>query len=172
MSTEPFTRPDAEDRSGGVWAYVSASRLNTWLSCPLKFKLKYIDGVREPSSPAMFLGKVVHRLLETATGSLVCRWGGMVEGEQATCTLLCLAVRRHVGLRTPGHCDVVLPGHQGSMLATMSRTNCVQESSSKQIALPQEPIGHKRTDHRSTRPRQQQLCPTALRRSDDASLVF
>ena len=33
------------ERAGGVWDYVSASRLNLWLRCPLAFKLRYIDGV-------------------------------------------------------------------------------------------------------------------------------
>ena len=50
---------------GGVWEYVSASRLNTWLSCPLKFKLRYVDGIRTPTTRAMFLGKQVHAGLET-----------------------------------------------------------------------------------------------------------
>ncbi len=49
---------------GGVREYISASRLNTWISCPLKFKLRYLEGIRTPTSPAMFLGKRVHRGLE------------------------------------------------------------------------------------------------------------
>ena len=53
------------DRQGGVWAYVSASRLNLWLKCPLAFRLRYIDGVRSPGSPSLFLGKIVHSGLET-----------------------------------------------------------------------------------------------------------
>jgi hypothetical protein len=47
--------------AGGVREYISASRLNTWMSCPLKYKLRYLDGIRTPASPAMFLGKQVHR---------------------------------------------------------------------------------------------------------------
>lgn len=50
--------------SGGIWEYISPSRLNTWLSCPLKFKLRYIDKIRTPASPALFLGKQVHAGLE------------------------------------------------------------------------------------------------------------
>jgi len=34
------------------------------LSCPLKFKLRYLDGVQEPTSPSRFLGKRVHNGLE------------------------------------------------------------------------------------------------------------
>jgi len=50
--------------AGGVWDYISPSRLKMWLACPLKFKLKYIDGVPTPTSPAVFLGKLVHQGLE------------------------------------------------------------------------------------------------------------
>jgi len=49
---------------GDAWAYVSPSRLNCWLSCPLKFRLMYLDGLRPPTTPALFLGKACHRLLE------------------------------------------------------------------------------------------------------------
>lgn len=52
------------DRQGSVWEYVSPSRLNTWLSCPLKFRLKYIDGIRTPPTPSLFLGKIAHSVLE------------------------------------------------------------------------------------------------------------
>jgi len=34
------------------------------LSCPLKFKIRYVDGIREPTSPSLFLGKRVHGGLE------------------------------------------------------------------------------------------------------------
>jgi len=50
---------------GSVWSYISPSRLSCWMSCPLKFKLRYIDGIRTPTTPALFLGKVVHAGLET-----------------------------------------------------------------------------------------------------------
>ena len=55
---KPATRP------AGVWDYISPSRLNLWLRCPLAFKLRYIDGVRTPSTPNLFLGKRVHHGLE------------------------------------------------------------------------------------------------------------
>ena len=54
----------ARHGSAGVWDYVSASRLNLWLKCPLAFKLRYIDGIVTPPSPAMFVGRMVHRGLE------------------------------------------------------------------------------------------------------------
>ncbi len=58
------TLPSAPTRSGGVWDYISASRLNLWLRCPLAFKLHYVDGIRTPTTPSLFLGKVVHHGLE------------------------------------------------------------------------------------------------------------
>ena len=64
MSSEPLNRNQLARRAGGVWDYISPSRLSTWLACPLKFKRKYLDGIRPPTSPAAFLGKVVHRGLE------------------------------------------------------------------------------------------------------------
>jgi len=56
---------DAPKRqSGGVWDYISPSRLNCWLSCPLKFRARYIDGVKTPTTPSLFLGKMCHSGLE------------------------------------------------------------------------------------------------------------
>ncbi len=60
----PLIEPEQEQRTD-VWAYISPSRLNTWLSCPLKFKLRYVDGIRSPPTPSLFLGKQVHAGLET-----------------------------------------------------------------------------------------------------------
>ncbi len=47
-----------------VWNYVSASRLNLWMRCPLAFRRKYLEGVTSPSTPSLFVGKVVHGVLE------------------------------------------------------------------------------------------------------------
>ena len=63
MSTAIELEP-GHDRRGGVWDYMSPSRLNCWLACPLKFRLKYIDSVRTPTTPSLFLGKVTHAALE------------------------------------------------------------------------------------------------------------
>lgn len=51
-------------RQGGAWAYVSASRLSLWSRCPLAWKFRYIDRIRSPTSPSLFLGKVVQAQLE------------------------------------------------------------------------------------------------------------
>ena len=55
--------------STGLTPYVSASRLNLWLRCPLAYRLRYIDKIPTPSTPNMFLGKMVHRGLELYYGS-------------------------------------------------------------------------------------------------------
>ena len=66
MSTGLLGFETIEERQTGVDSYISASRLNCWLKCPLAFRLRYIDGIRSPTSPALFLGKVVHFGLEAA----------------------------------------------------------------------------------------------------------
>ena len=55
---------DRTQPNAGLFDYISPSRLNTWLACPLKFKIRYIDGIKEPPSPSLFLGKRVHAGLE------------------------------------------------------------------------------------------------------------
>ena len=64
MSTDLLTRDRLAGRQGGVWAYVSPSRLGKWLSCPLAFRIQYIDGIWSPTTPSLFLGKTVHASLE------------------------------------------------------------------------------------------------------------
>lgn len=41
-----------------AWSY---SRYNTYALCPLQFKLKFIDKVPEPGSPAMQRGDMIHK---------------------------------------------------------------------------------------------------------------
>jgi putative RecB family exonuclease len=53
-----------QERSRDVRAYISPSRLNTWLKCPAAFRLRYIEGIRSPTTKSMFLGKAVHAGLE------------------------------------------------------------------------------------------------------------
>jgi putative RecB family exonuclease len=47
-----------------IWSYVSPSRLNLWLKCPLAFRLRYRDGVESPMTRAQFVGRRVHAALE------------------------------------------------------------------------------------------------------------
>ena len=46
MSTLLLEPSPAAEPRGGVWEYISPSRLNLWLRCPLAFRLQYIDGIR------------------------------------------------------------------------------------------------------------------------------
>ena len=64
MISTAATAEQLAERSTDVLAYVSPSRLNTWLRCPLAFKLRYVDGIRSRISPSMFVGKIVHSRLE------------------------------------------------------------------------------------------------------------
>lgn len=50
--------------SNGVTAW-SYSRYSDYKLCPLKFKLKHIDKLKEPGSPAMERGSAIHKLGET-----------------------------------------------------------------------------------------------------------
>jgi len=47
-----------------IWDYISPSRLNLWMKCPLAFRLRYIDGIESPTSPSLFVGKVTHDVLD------------------------------------------------------------------------------------------------------------
>ena len=51
-------------QQGGVFEYISPSRLSCWMACPLKFRLRYLDGIRSPPTLSMFLGKCCHSGLE------------------------------------------------------------------------------------------------------------
>ena len=64
MSTGLLGFESVQERQGGVWEYVSPSRLNCWLSCPLKWRFRYLDGIRTPTTPALFVGKACHAGLE------------------------------------------------------------------------------------------------------------
>lgn len=56
-------RVSGDDKRGALFDYVSPSRLNLWLKCPLAFRFRYLDGIRSPATPALFLGKSVHAAL-------------------------------------------------------------------------------------------------------------
>jgi len=64
MTTELLDRGCQRGRGAGVRDYISPSRLALWLKCPLAFRLQYVEGFRSPSSPAAFVGKMVHAALE------------------------------------------------------------------------------------------------------------
>ena len=54
---------EEEQQTGQIWDYVSPSRLNLWLKCPLAFKRRYIDGWKTLPTSALFVGKVVHAVV-------------------------------------------------------------------------------------------------------------
>lgn len=62
---------------------LSYSRINTFLRCPRKFYLKYIDGLEEPSTPAMEIGKIVHESLD----ALIKNGGDMLKALEKLDTL-------------------------------------------------------------------------------------
>jgi hypothetical protein len=64
MTIEPLTRETLAERQEGVWSYISPSRLALWAKCPLAFKVRYVEGIRTPTSPSMFVGQRVHAGLE------------------------------------------------------------------------------------------------------------
>jgi putative RecB family exonuclease len=99
MTTTLVDWPSLQDRSGAVDAYISPSRLNCWIACPLKFKFRYLDGLRTPTTPSLFVGKVVHAALETyyrhrqlgltldaadLTERILGSWGPAVDAEKMT----------------------------------------------------------------------------------------
>jgi len=44
--------------------HLSPSSINTFQTCPLKFKYSKIDGIREPATEATLMGNFVHEVLE------------------------------------------------------------------------------------------------------------
>ena len=98
ISTAPTTR-HAQQKSGGVFDYISPSRLNLWLRCPLSWKLRYLDGIRTPTTLALFLGQRCHATLEAyyrhrmlgvtlatddVLGRMEAGWGQAVEEAEIT----------------------------------------------------------------------------------------
>jgi len=52
---------------------VSASRLNTFHTCRLKFFFRYVAQVEKPATPALFVGKAIHAVLQAWN---LARWRG------------------------------------------------------------------------------------------------
>jgi hypothetical protein len=60
MSTDLLTAEGLRSAQGGVFAYVSPSRLNCWIKCPRAFAFRYLEGIKTPTTPSLFLGTAVH----------------------------------------------------------------------------------------------------------------
>jgi putative RecB family exonuclease len=61
--THPGT-PAAVDRVSELGKTISASRLNLWLGCRLKFYFRYILQIQKPTTPSMHAGSTVHSVLQ------------------------------------------------------------------------------------------------------------
>ena len=64
MTTGLLLPEETESARGGAWAYVSPSRLTCWLTCPLKWRLRYLDRIQTPTTPSLFVGSATHGALE------------------------------------------------------------------------------------------------------------
>jgi putative RecB family exonuclease len=75
---EPATGLRALPDPGGneeVLQYLSASRLKCWASCRRQFFYRYVERIKTPTAPALFLGQAVHELLRLHNWR---RWKGEV----------------------------------------------------------------------------------------------
>jgi len=57
-------QPAEEDTETGIFEYVSASRLRLFSECRLKFYFRYVARIPTSTSPALFVGQVVHAVLQ------------------------------------------------------------------------------------------------------------
>jgi putative RecB family exonuclease len=64
MSMDLLTRDSLDKRQGGIWDYVSPSRLSLWAKCALAYRFRYFDGIKSPTTPSLFIGKLCHAGLE------------------------------------------------------------------------------------------------------------
>jgi len=53
-----------KERIAELLQTVSASRLNCWLQCRLKFYFRYVLNIQKPPTPALHYGKVIHAVLQ------------------------------------------------------------------------------------------------------------
>ena len=85
------------ENSLGLFDDISPTRRYTWLSRPLKFKLRYVDGIKEPTAASVFLGKRVHDGL--AIRRLLSALDGCFAGLGTDTTPRYSAIRRDNSLR-------------------------------------------------------------------------
>jgi PD-(D/E)XK nuclease superfamily len=67
----PTPKQTLDERIQELQQTVSASRLNCWQSCRLKFYFRYVVRIKHSKSPAMYVGSLVHLLLQQWN---VARW--------------------------------------------------------------------------------------------------
>jgi len=56
-----------------VLEYLSASRLKCWQTCRRQFYFRYVERIKTPTAPALFIGQQVHEILKLHNWS---RWKG------------------------------------------------------------------------------------------------
>lgn len=62
--------------------YISASRLKCFQTCRLQYYFRYVERIETPTSPALFVGQMVHKVLQQWN---LARW----RGEDASCERMC-----------------------------------------------------------------------------------
>ena len=75
----PVQAPEESDLLTELASEVSATRLNTWTTCRLKFFFRYIERIESKPSPALHLGKTVHAVLQDWN---LARWKGQTLSEE------------------------------------------------------------------------------------------
>jgi putative RecB family exonuclease len=96
MTSTLLTNDGLRSAQGGVFAYLSPSRLNCWIKCPRAFAYRYLERIKSPTTPGLFLGTAVHWALQVVyqhrqlgirleAGDVAKRlqesWGGMLEDQ-------------------------------------------------------------------------------------------
>lgn len=61
------------ESSGDPLEYISATRINTWQQCRLKFYFRYVARLEKPATPALHIGRTVHASLRLWN---LARWRG------------------------------------------------------------------------------------------------
>ena len=73
IALAPARKPVAPDPTEHLTSVVSASRLNCFHNCRLKFYFRYVLELVKPSTAALFVGKAVHAALQQWSTA---RWRG------------------------------------------------------------------------------------------------
>ncbi len=73
LANPPAAAPAAPSADELLTSVVSASRLNCFHSCRLKFAFRYVEQLAKPATAALFVGKAVHAALQQWSTA---RWRG------------------------------------------------------------------------------------------------
>ena len=64
MSATAVIPATTESSIGPALEHLSASRLKCWQQCRRRFALRYVHQIAKPVSPALFLGRFLHRMVQ------------------------------------------------------------------------------------------------------------